>query len=151
MRTAPAIQISAEDRAIIERWARGRSTPARLVLRAKIVLASAAGASNKDIAEQLRCGVKTVALWRGRYAAGGVARIEKDAPRGGRTKKSEMLTQLIMHKTLHESPPRRRRWSTRLLAATMGISPAMVQRVWKSQGINPQSATAVSPDNRPSG
>jgi hypothetical protein len=34
-------------------WSRGRKTPARLVLRAKIVLAAAAGQENKDIAAEL--------------------------------------------------------------------------------------------------
>jgi hypothetical protein len=38
MRIAPVIVVSDEDRSTLERWARGRSTPARLVLRSKIVL-----------------------------------------------------------------------------------------------------------------
>ena len=50
-------------------------------------------------------------------------------------KKSEALVQQIIHKTLHESPPRRSRWSTRSLAAALGTSPAMVQRVWKTHGL----------------
>jgi transposase len=121
---------------LLERWSRGRSTPARLVLRSKIALLAASGLLNKEIAQELRCGVKTVCLWRTRFAAHGVAGIEKDAPRGGRrTNQSELLVQQIIHKTLHESPPRRSRWSTRSLAAALGTSPAMVQRVWKTHGL----------------
>jgi len=136
MRAAPAITLSDDDRLVLERWARGRSTPARLVLRSKIVLLAASGLLNKDIAQELHCGTKTVCLWRRRFAARGIPGIEKDAPRGGkRTTRSEALVQQIIHKTLHESPARRSRWSIRSLAAALGTSPAMVQRVWKAHGL----------------
>ncbi len=36
MRVAKVIALTAEERASLTKWARGRSTPARLVLRAKI-------------------------------------------------------------------------------------------------------------------
>src|ERR1700733_10883904 len=101
MRAAPAIKLSDSDRLILERWARGRSTPARLVLRARIALLAASGLLNQQIARELRCGTKTVSLWRRRFAQRGIAGIEKDAPRGGkRTEKSEVMVQQIIHKTL---------------------------------------------------
>ena len=143
MRAAPAIKLSDRDRQVLKRWARGRSTPARLVLRSKIALMAATGMLNKEIARELRCGAKTVCLWRGRFARFGVAGIEKDAPRGGRrTAKSVALAQQIIHKTLHESPPRHLRWSTRSLAAALGTSPAMVQRVWKAHGLTASQQTS---------
>jgi transposase len=136
MKAAPAIPLSDSDRQVLERWARGRTTPARLVLRAKITLLAASGMLNKEIARELGCGAKTVCLWRGRFARSGVSGIEKDAPRGGqRTARSAALAQQIMQKTLHETPPRPLRWSTRSLAAALGTSPAMVQRVWKAHGL----------------
>ena len=54
MRIARSIVVSDADRQTLQRWARGRSTPARLVLRAKIVLLAAAGKQNKQIAAELR-------------------------------------------------------------------------------------------------
>jgi len=146
MRAAPAIELSEGDRLILERWARGRSTPARLVLRSRIVLLAAAGLRNNQIAQQLGCGAKTVCLWRSRFAQRGVTGIEKDAPRGGiRAVESEILAQQIIHKTLHESPPRRYRWTTRSLAAAVGTSPAMVQRVWKTHGLTARPRPANTP------
>lgn len=136
MRAAPPINLPDEDRAILERWARGRSTPARLVLRSKIVLLAAAGCLNKEIADQLRCANKTVCLWRRRYAQGGIPGIEKDAKRGATiTIKSEILVQKIIQTTLNERPPSRSRWTTRSLAAAVGTSATMVQRVWKQHGL----------------
>ena len=46
MRMAANVSINAEDRPTLERWPRGRSTPARLMLRANIVLKAAAGMAN---------------------------------------------------------------------------------------------------------
>jgi len=136
MRSAPAIKLLDEERARLERWARGRSTPARLVLRSKIVLLAASGRLNKDIADELRCGVKTVCLWRSRFANHGISGIEKDARRGGtRRRESVVLAQRIIEATLHESPPRGLRWTTRSLAEALGTSPARVQRVWKTHGL----------------
>jgi hypothetical protein len=41
MRVAVSITLSGKDRQILQRWSRGRSTPARLVTRARIVLGAA--------------------------------------------------------------------------------------------------------------
>jgi transposase len=136
MRAAPAIELSDSDRITLERWARGRSTPARLVLRSKIALLAASGLLNKEIARELGCASKTVCLWRSRFAKNGIPGIEKDARRGRtRDRASENLVRQIIHKTVHEPSPSGFRWSTRSLAAALGTSPAMVQRVWKTHGL----------------
>jgi transposase len=83
MRRACRIILSDEDRPTLERWSRGRSTEARLVTRARVVLAAAEGKENKDIAAELGISRGAVARWRDRFAASGVAGIQKDAPRGG--------------------------------------------------------------------
>lgn len=82
MRVATAIELSADERMTLERWSRGRSTPSRLVLRAKVVLAAAAGQRNDEIAADLGTQNRTVGIWRKRFAASRLAGIEKDAPRG---------------------------------------------------------------------
>ena len=43
MRIAPKIELSEDERGKLESYARGRRTPARLVIRAKIVLWAARG------------------------------------------------------------------------------------------------------------
>ena len=53
MRRAIPIILTADERTTLERWARGRRTPVRLVLRAKIVLRAAAGLQNTAIAAAL--------------------------------------------------------------------------------------------------
>ena len=53
MRVARTIELTDLERNTLTKWSRGRSTPARLVLRAKIMLLAADGRLNKDIAADL--------------------------------------------------------------------------------------------------
>ncbi len=77
MRPAPAITLTESETQTLDKWSRGRSTPARLVLRANIILASARGRQNKQIAADLGTSKKTVSLWRKRFAEFRLTGIEK--------------------------------------------------------------------------
>src|SRR5262245_59582018 len=92
MRRACEIILNDADRTTLERWSRGRSTQARLVTRARVVLAAAEGKENQDIAAELKVSRGAVARWRNRFAESGVAGLEKGAPRGGRPPKISMST-----------------------------------------------------------
>lgn len=140
MRIAVPIELSADERETLERWSRGRSTPSRLVLRAKIVLAAAAGRRNDQIAEALDTRPRTVGLWRKRFAASRLAGIEKDAPRGGRpaAKRQEQARKIVEATTQTKPDPgAATHWSTRTLAAHLNVARSMVQRVWKANGLKP--------------
>lgn len=138
MRVAPVITLTDEDRSVLERWSRGRSTPARLVLRAQIVLAAAQGFTNEVIAEQLNTNRPLVGKWRTRFACQGIAGIEKDAPRGGRPAKTrEMLASKIVEWTTQKKPRNATHWSCRTLARELGTSRAMINRVWQANGLKP--------------
>ena len=84
MRVAPIITLNTEEQKILEKLAKSNTTSVRLAHRAKIVLLAAAGLNNHMIAAQLDTGRVQVGRWRTRYAAGGLAAIERDLPRGGR-------------------------------------------------------------------
>ena len=106
MRIAPTVLVSDADRPKLERWSRGRTVPARLVLRARIILLAAAGRLNKEIAAELNTGMKTVCQWRKRYIELGPAGIEKDAPRGAKpATTTSALAAEIVRKTTTEKPP----------------------------------------------
>ena len=65
---AVAIELTDEERAQLERWARRRTTAQALALRSRIVLLAAAGLKNTEIAEQLGTGRPMVTKWRNRFA-----------------------------------------------------------------------------------
>jgi transposase len=138
MRIAVAIMLSDAERKTLESWKRGRSTPARLVVRAKIILLAAEGWENKEIAEELHSTRRVVGVWRKRFAERRLAGIEKDASRPGRpSPKRAALTRKILETTTQETPPEATQWSTRSLAKHLKVSPARVQRVWKAHQLQP--------------
>ena len=151
MRKANAITLTELERTALDRWSRGRSTPTRLVLRAKIVLRAAEGVENKDIATELETHPRTVSRWRRRFANGGrLSGIEKDAPRGGRRPtRRQRMARLIIEKTTRETPSNATHWSTRTLAKELDTTPSMVQRVWKANGLKPHRTRTFKLSNDP--
>jgi transposase len=143
MRIAPAIQLTDSDRQILEKWARGRSGPARLVLRAKIVLLAATGMENQEIAVKTGASKPTVGLWRSRFVEQGLAGIEKDATRPGRPRKDRAaLEKKIVRLTTRTTPKNATHWSTRTLAEQLGVDHVLVHRVWKAHGLQPHRVHA---------
>jgi transposase len=150
MRKAAAITLDDQERLTLARWARGRSTPARLVLRARIVLRAVDGMDNLGIAAELGTGRLTVARWRNRFATGRLAGIERDAPRGGRTPTTRSrVARRIVEATTQTTPPDATHWSTRTLAETLGVSRSMVHRVWRANGLKPHLVRTFKVSNDP--
>ena len=150
MRVAKPITLTDEERATLTKWSRGRSTPARLVMRAKIVLAAAAGRQNNEIASELGCMRKAVGIWRNRFAANRLAGIEKDAPRAGRAPFVRMAKEAeIIRKTTQETPPNATHWSVRTMAKAVGVSKATVQRIWRDNGLKPHLVKTFKISNDP--
>ncbi len=150
MKKAPEITLTEEDRATLTRWSRGRSTPVRLMQRAKIVLLATEGRMNKDIAAALEINPNMVVRWRSRFARRGIAGIEKDAPRGGRKPHvRNRVAKRILEKTTQEQPANATHWSTRTLATELGISHVMVHRVWRAHGLKPHLTRTFKVSNDP--
>jgi transposase len=138
MRVAQEIQLTASQRATLQRWSSGRTVAVRQAQRAKMILGAAEGKSNQEIAALLGVKVHTVGRWRKRFAELGMAGIEKDLPRGGRSRqRRERIESEIIRKTTQETPQNATHWSTRSLAKALGITQSMVHRVWKANGLKP--------------
>ncbi|MBI3864096.1 MAG: helix-turn-helix domain-containing protein [Planctomycetia bacterium] len=129
------------DRARLEEMAAG-DDPER-VRRARIVLLSLEGRSDAQVAATLGISRKTAWRWRMRFADEGFEGIERERPRTGRKPKvQDRVSRQIIDTTLSTAPPRGSRWSTRLLAEFLGVSRAMVHRVWRKHGIVPPTRSA---------
>jgi transposase len=138
MRTAAAVERNSEQRQALERMARSRSLPARVVERARIVLLAAEGLENKQIAQRMGMTPEKAARWRNRFRAGGITALEKDAPRPGRTRTiTERQVKKIVAMTLHQKPANATHWSTRSMARATSISEASVRRIWRAHGLKP--------------
>ena len=150
MRIAPKVTVPDEDRKTLEQWARGRSTPVRLMQRARIVLMAADGRENKDIAPAVGVTRQLVGRWRNRYVAKGLAGIEKDAPgRGRKATRRQSLAARIVEMTTQSKPPDATHWSTRTLADALGTNRSMVQRVWNANHLQPHLTRGFKLGNDP--
>jgi putative transposase len=63
----PTIELRTAERDALEQLVRRHTTPQQLALRARIVLAAAAGSNNSQIARQEAVNLDTVRLWRSRW------------------------------------------------------------------------------------
>ena len=150
MRIAPAITLSPEQRTLLESQARSRSLPVRVAERARIVLLAASGQPDKEIAAVMAVTPKKVSRWRKRFLALGVAGLQKDAPRPGRKPTiGTRLTKRVVTMTTRQQPANATHWSTRTMAAAVGISEASVRRIWHAHGLKPHRVDAFKISNDP--
>src|SRR5512146_2284087 len=136
MRIAAPLTIRDADRSTLLSWTRSSGVKAGLAQRARIVLLAGEGVSNTEIAGQVGVSRPTVALWRDRYATGGLAALD-DQPRSGRPCRVDEAD--IVVRTL-EPPPDKlgvTHWSSRLLGRELGLSNVTVAKVWKKWDIQP--------------
>ena len=127
--------LSQEERETLERWAPRPESAQALALRCRIVLGAAAGETNKSIAAALGCSEATVSKWRRRFA---VRRLDGrcDDPRPGPPRRiSDAKVEEAIVRTLETAPEGATHWSTRSMAAAVGISAWSVHRIWKAFGL----------------
>ena len=138
MRVARPVILDSEEQRALEQIGRGRSLPARLVERARIVLRAAAGVQDQQIASDLGITPEKAARWRTRYLDGGIKALEKDASRPGRPRTiTEARTAEVIRKTTRDKPFNATHWSTRTMAAETGLSETTIRRIWHANGLKP--------------
>lgn len=133
------IQVREGEQAELERLARSRTTSQRVVERARIVLASAAGLRNEEICQQVGVSPPTVTRWLDRYQEHGIAGLLQDKPRSGKPKEISREKENEIVRLTQQGPPAGAgtHWSTRTLAPVVEVSPATVGRIWKAHGLQP--------------
>ena len=134
---ATPIVLSADERAALEAWARAPTTEQRLVERAKIVLAAAAGMASRAIAREVGCARGVVSKWRVRFASDRVAGLG-DAPRSGKPRTYREDTDRRILAVLDRPPPVGfARWTAPLIAHDLGdVSDQYVWRFLRAQRID---------------
>ena len=150
MRVARPVVLDSEQFQQLEQWARARSLPARLVERSRIVLLAARGKLDIEIGDELSISPSKAARWRNRFLDVGLEGLKKDAPRPGRTPRitPDMVRQAIAL-TTQTKPANATHWSTRTLAAELGISDSSVLRIWRANGLKPHLVEGFKVSNDP--
>jgi transposase len=131
------LTLAPEDKEKLGLLARRPKTAQRAALRAKIILRAAEGLANQEIARRLGVTGATVGKWRERFRAKGIEGLT-DEPRPGTPRKiSDEQVEKAVTETLETLPRAATHWSTRSLAAKVGLSQSAVVRIWHSFGLQP--------------
>jgi len=130
------VKVPAADREVLSSWTRASSGKAGLAQRARIVLLAADDVGTNEIVRRVGVSKPTVIAWKRRYAAEGLAGLE-DRPKPGRPPVIDEAR--IVVRTL-EAPPAQlggTHWSSRLLAADLGLSNVTIAKVWRKWNVQP--------------
>jgi transposase len=131
------VELEETQRDFLQRLVARRSAPAREVLHAKIILLTSEGLNNKEVAKRLSTGEHTVSYWRRRFGRLGVEGLS-ELPRSGAPRRiSDEQIERVIRTTLEETPKEATHWSTRGLAARVGLSRQAVHRIWRAFGLQP--------------
>jgi len=126
------------EQGLLERLARGRNTPQKVVLRTRIVLGHANGMSKVAISKTLQMSRPTVDVWLQRFRVGGVDALLRDAPRpGGKPPLAPEREAQIVEWTLQRTPRGQTHWSSRSLAKALEVGSTTVLNVWHKHGLKP--------------
>jgi transposase len=145
---APAVTLTDDERARLVAWSRRATSANALAVRSRIVLAAAEGLSTSAVARRLGVSVGTARRWRARFVGEGLDGL-LDEPRPGRPRTvSDEQVEAVITRTLETSPRDATHWSTRSLAAELGLSQSAVSRIWRAFGLQPhrQDAWKLSRD-----
>lgn len=136
MRSAHPIQLTPKQRRLLRRWR--RDSARRRSRRAAILLLAARGWTDARISQTLKIDAHCVARWRRRFLVAGLEGVLREHPRSGRPRSATRRhEERILALTRNERPPSGTHWSTRALAARLGVGHMLVARVWKRAGVTP--------------
>jgi transposase len=134
---APALTLSDEQRTQLTAWSRRATSANALAVRSRIVLAAADGLTTSAVARKLDINVATARRWRARFLEQGLEGL-LDEPRPGRPRTvADEQVEAVITRTLETTPKDATHWSTRSLAAELGLSQTTVSRIWRAFGLQP--------------
>ena len=130
---------------------RSTSLPERSVTAAKGLVLATEGVATIEVARRLGVSPDRVRRWRSRFGTERLAGVGRIAPgRGRKPSLPEGTVAEIVRMTLEERPEDgSTHWSTRTLAAVVGVSRETVRQVWADHGLRPWRADTFTLSNDP--
>src|SRR6478735_3883229 len=150
MRENVSFEVSVADRNRLRQLVGDRNAPAKVVWRAKIILATADGLGTMAIMRATGKSKPCVWGWQERFAAEGVEGLLRDKTRLPGTAPLPADVKLaVLAKTATEKPANATHWSVRTMAKAMGIGHSSVQRIWAEAGLKPHLTGTFKVSNDP--
>jgi transposase len=148
---AAALMATVEQRAELERMAASTSLPHRQVVQARGLLWACEGVANDEIGR--RCGVDSDAVrrWRSRFVSEGTEGVGRIAKGRGRKPSLPAGTVEEVLRLTHKERPAdgSTHWSTRTMAARVGIGKDSVAKIWADHNLKPWKVETFKVSNDP--
>jgi transposase len=149
--TAAPLVMTEVQRAELARMAASTVLPHRQVVQARALLLAGDGVANEEIARRVQVESDTVRRWRRRFTDKGVAGVGVIAK--GRGRKSSLpvgTVEEVLRLTHKELPPDgSTHWSTRTMAAHVGIGKDAVAKIWADHNLKPWKVDTFKVSNDP--
>jgi len=144
------MNLTTEQRTELERWVRRGATPRKQAERAAMILLTADGVPSSVIVRRLRTSYPTLTRWRNRFAEAGVEGLRKGKTRPpGIAPIPQAKIDEILTLTATGQPAHATHWSSRKMAAHVGVSEAAVRRIWKAAQLAPHRVRRFKISNDP--
>jgi transposase len=149
--TAPALPVTLDQRAELQRMAGSMSLPHRQVVQARALLWAAQGVANQEIARRSGVDSDAVRRWRARFAEKGVQGVGVIAKGRGRKSSLPPGTVAEVLRLTHKGRPAggSTHWSTRTMAARVGIGKDAVAKIWADHQLKPWRVDTFKVSNDP--
>lgn len=141
-------ELSVEERLELNKRLKASTVSVRDRRRAQIILLSASGLSQAQVAKETGVTRVTVNHWCRRFVAKRLAGLA-DAPGRGRKARLPVTAVRKVLETVAQPPTTRGRWSCRSMASAAGLSKASVQRLWTANDIKPHLTRTFKLSNDP--
>src|SRR5438477_8384771 len=130
------ITLDAEERRELQRRIKATTVAVRDRQRAEIIVLSAVGISQDQIASRVGVSRVTVNHWHRRFLDDRLAGLEDAAGRGRKPSLPPDAVRMVLDQAV-TPPATLGRWSCRKMALKAGVSKATVQRLWAANDIKP--------------
>jgi transposase len=115
-----------------------RNSAQKHVWRAQIILATAEGCGTAEIMRRAGISKPCVWRWQGRFMEDGVDGLLRDKTRKpGKAPVAAPLIAALIERTLGPPPDETTHWTSRAMAAAMGLAVSTVQKIWHAHGLAP--------------
>ncbi|PQP14125.1 IS630 family transposase [Rhodococcus opacus] len=148
---AAALSVSDEQRAELRRMAASTTLPHRKVVQARALLWAGDGVANAEIARRCQVTPEAVRRWRSRFAEEGTSGVGTVAKGRGRKPSLPAGTVEEVLRLTHQERPAdgSTHWSTRTMAARVGIGKDSVAKIWADHNLKPWRVATFKISNDP--
>ncbi|QYB00755.1 IS630 family transposase [Rhodococcus sp. USK10] len=148
---AAALSVSDEQRAELRRMAVSTTLPHRKVVQARALLWAGDGVANAEIARRCQVTPEAVRRWRSRFAEEGTSGVGTVAKGRGRKPSLPAGTVEEVLRLTHQEHPAdgSTHWSTRTMAARVGIGKDSVAKIWADHNLKPWRVATFKISNDP--